>query len=119
MLSWSVLATETTAPGSKVHVPNMGPIWGREDPGGPHVGPIHLAIWGILVVWNDMIMSSGNVAINMQTLYCYKTFNVRVSLLGNSYAYNLHNTYHMTYTLMSPKGFLLIHLRCVCYVYYL
>ena len=23
----------------------MGPIWGRQDPGGPHVGPMNLAIW--------------------------------------------------------------------------
>ena len=25
----------------------MGPIWGRQDPGGTHVGPMNLAIWGI------------------------------------------------------------------------
>ena len=23
----------------------MGPIWGRQDPGGPHVGPMNLAVW--------------------------------------------------------------------------
>ena len=23
----------------------MGPIWGRQDPGGPHVGPMIFAIW--------------------------------------------------------------------------
>ena len=28
-------------PNSKVHGANMGPIWGRQDPGGPHVGPIN------------------------------------------------------------------------------
>ena len=32
-------------PDSKVHGANMGPIWGRQDPGGPHVGPMNLAIW--------------------------------------------------------------------------
>ena len=32
-------------PDSKVHGANMGLIWGRQDPGGPHVGPINLAIW--------------------------------------------------------------------------
>ena len=26
-------------PNSKVHGGNMGPIWGRQDPGGPHVDP--------------------------------------------------------------------------------
>ena len=34
-----------TYPESKVHGTNMGPIWGRQDPGGPHVGPIKFAIW--------------------------------------------------------------------------
>ena len=28
-----------------VHGANMGPIWGRQDPGGPHVGPMNFAIW--------------------------------------------------------------------------
>ena len=27
----------------------MGPIWGRQDPGGPHVGPMKFAIWGVSV----------------------------------------------------------------------
>ena len=31
-------------PDSKVHGANMGPIWGRQDPGGPHVGHTNLAI---------------------------------------------------------------------------
>ena len=30
---------------SKVHGANMGPIWGRQDPGGPPAGPINFAIW--------------------------------------------------------------------------
>ena len=32
-------------PDSKVHGTNMGPIWGRQDPGGPHVSPINFAIY--------------------------------------------------------------------------
>ena len=32
-------------PGNKVHGANMGPIWGRQDQGGPHVGPMNFAIW--------------------------------------------------------------------------
>ena len=31
-------------PDSKVHGANMGPIWGRQDPGGPNVGPMNLVI---------------------------------------------------------------------------
>ena len=26
----------------------MGPIWGQQDPGGPHVGPMNFAIWDVL-----------------------------------------------------------------------
>ena len=35
-------------PDSKVHGANMGPIWGQHDPGGPHVGPMNFAIWGVI-----------------------------------------------------------------------
>ena len=35
-------------PDSKVHGANMGPIWGRQDPGGPHVGPMKLVIWEVI-----------------------------------------------------------------------
>ena len=41
-----VMAPVNTYPNSKVHGANMGPIWGRQDPGGPHVGPMNFAIWG-------------------------------------------------------------------------
>ena len=32
----------------EVHGANMGPIWGRQDPGGPHDGPMNFAIWDCL-----------------------------------------------------------------------
>ena len=32
------------SPDSKVHWVNMGPIWGRQDAGGPHVGTMNFAI---------------------------------------------------------------------------
>ena len=35
------------APDSKVHGANMGPIWVRQDLGGPHVGPMNFALWGV------------------------------------------------------------------------
>ena len=34
-------------PDSKVDGANTGPIWGRQGPGGPHVGPMNFAIWVI------------------------------------------------------------------------
>ena len=47
-------------PDSKVHVANMGPIWGRQDPGGPHVGPMNFAIWdaSVLVLYD---LDIGNI----------------------------------------------------------
>ena len=46
LMPWvSVLADhQEPCPDSMVHGANMGPIWGRQDPGGPHVGPMNLAI---------------------------------------------------------------------------
>ena len=37
-------ATDKT-PDRKVHGANMGPIWGRQGPSGPHFGSMNLAIW--------------------------------------------------------------------------
>ena len=36
-------------PDSKGHVANMGPTWVLSSPGGPHVGPMNLAIGAIIV----------------------------------------------------------------------
>ena len=38
-------------PDSKVYGANMGTIWGQQDPGGPHVGPVNLVIWDTTVEW--------------------------------------------------------------------
>ena len=46
---WNVIDTFSNIfkriPDGKIHGANMGPIWGRRDPGGPHVGPMNLAFW--------------------------------------------------------------------------
>ena len=34
-----------TYPDSKLHGANMGTSWGRQDPGGSHVGPMNFAVW--------------------------------------------------------------------------
>ena len=51
-LSWRICDMDTLTtfhsyqcPDTKVHGANMGPIWGRQDPGGPHVGPMNLDVW--------------------------------------------------------------------------
>ena len=39
----------------------MGPIWGRQDPGGPHVGPMNFAIWVYCTLnrinFNDIVVT--------------------------------------------------------------
>ena len=37
-------------PDSKDHGANLGPTWGRQDPGWPQVGPMNFAIWVIMPV---------------------------------------------------------------------
>ena len=38
-------------PDSKVHMVNMGPTWVLSAPGGPHVGPMNLAIRAVIAQW--------------------------------------------------------------------
>ena len=40
-------------PDSKVHGTIMGPIWGRQDPDGPHVGHMNFAIWVFPKLWSN------------------------------------------------------------------
>ena len=42
---WDGIMASSAPPDSKLHGANMGTTWGRKDPGGPHVGPMNLAIW--------------------------------------------------------------------------
>ena len=41
-------------PDSKVDGVKMGLIWGRQDPGGPHVGPMNFAIWAVLLCYTHI-----------------------------------------------------------------
>ena len=41
---------------SKVHGLNMGPIWGRQDPGRPHVGPMNFVIWVAYVLCQGILL---------------------------------------------------------------
>ena len=43
----TTMISQRNFPDSMVHGASMGPTWGRQDPGGPHVGPMNFAIWVI------------------------------------------------------------------------
>ena len=44
----SKTCNHSVVPDNTVHGANMGPIWGRQDPGGPHIGPMNRAILGVI-----------------------------------------------------------------------
>ena len=43
-----VILQDMNHPDGKIHGANMGPIWDRQGPGGPHVGPMTFAIRAVL-----------------------------------------------------------------------
>ena len=57
------------SPDSKVHGSNMGPIWGRQDPVGPHIGPMNLAIWEF--VMTDFQEISMEIMATAMTLWVF------------------------------------------------
>ena len=48
---------------SKVYGANMGPIWGRQDPGGPHGGPMNFFYLGIVFILqcSRVLFSNGSL----------------------------------------------------------
>ena len=58
---------------SKVPAANMGPIWGRQDPGGPHVGPMNFAIWVVpyILPLNHSFLAVSNIKQNSLFCFCY------------------------------------------------
>ena len=63
------------SPDGKVNGANMGPIWGRQDPGGPHVGPMTFAIWVIETEWCTNYTSHQNVPSLIQIMSCRMYLN--------------------------------------------
>ena len=56
-------------PDNKLQGANMEPIWGRHEPGGPHVGPMNFAIWESSVI---KIRSITNIAASSEK-YTYRS----------------------------------------------
>ena len=62
--------------------PNMGLTWGRQDPGGPHVGPMILAIWdGSSILTTAPVVPSSsnftekkNILLQFQIWLLYRSF---------------------------------------------
>ena len=54
-------------PNSKVHVANLGPTWGRQGSGGPHVGHTNLEIWVSILGRGQRVDHYGQRASGFQT----------------------------------------------------
>ena len=60
----------------------MGPIWGRQDPGGTHVGPMTFSIWeGTILTFFIYAMFANNT-------YYTKVY-VNVTLMEMEYDYHI------------------------------
>ena len=70
-------------PESKVHGANMGPIWGRQDPGGLHLGSMNFAIWAGLKVlytliathYSDAIVSAMTLQVISVSILCSTVYS--------------------------------------------
>ena len=52
---WKCFHLKYYFPDGKVQGANMGPIWGLQDPDGPHAGPMNFAIWKKQYPWFSTI----------------------------------------------------------------
>ena len=55
---------------SQVQWANMEPIWGRQDPGGAHVGPLNFAIWDAYRSLHRLPRPQANVISQLLSLFC-------------------------------------------------
>ena len=69
----------------------MGPICGRQDPGGPHVGPMNFAIWVGICKHCDAIAQSAQKklvsqydSMHVYLYYIWLTYNPRISAINCS-----------------------------------
>ena len=92
-MPWNLVTTGSGNgfPDSKVHGANMGPTWVLAAPDGPHVGPMNLAIRGLIVCLPPSyyldkcrLLSIGplathfNAHLNLNTVFFIKKFHVEM-----------------------------------------
>ena len=93
-----------TYPNSKGHGANMGPIWGWQDLGGPHVGPMDFAIWVLIFGWeveqkNWSEHWNGNVVIltKLSSMAALEVVNMTTFSAASKYQVN-HSTNWTTHS---------------------
>ena len=64
--------TVNKIPDIKVHGENMGLIWGQQDPGGPHVGPINFAIWDMALMIVSLHLYKQNTPFKLSIIWYHQ-----------------------------------------------
>ena len=79
-------------PDNKVHGANTGPIWGRQDPCGPHDGPMNFGIWVLLLLSGPVAgpLADGDTAFKWRLWCCCWLIVVRRRLTAFSKPLNLY-----------------------------
>ena len=92
----AVLVQHGQCPDSKFHGPNMGPIWGRQDPGGPHVVPMNFVIWVFTSIHpiDDQQLSFKT---EVRGLYCEVYIWDMIHLTACFDQYNIEDKGHINY----------------------
>ena len=108
-ITWSICEIQD----SKVHRAYMGPTWGQQDPGGPHIGPMNLAIRVIYLpksqVEINRVFKGGYSVFNanwrihahIKIRVCWKTMHVNIPVFAHSYTSVrsiLHGQTHSIYS---------------------
>ena len=98
---------------SKVHGANMGLIWGRQGPGGPHVGPVNFVIWIYCMLSN---VHRNNAWLPLAIFRVWHT--LRVELCG--FVWNLWEGYgrYVNIALFRICKRRMDYLNCQFYVWY-
>ena len=77
-------------PDSKMHGAYMGPTWGRQDPGGSHVGRMILAIWDQKKYYFSALHRDHNLQnVKTQDYLDHNTIQYKLFLLAYQNIYNL------------------------------
>ena len=89
----------------------MGPIWGRQDPGGPHVGPMIFAIWDVPYVFMDTTaIDKTNFKWTLFLLDVYLLIHFETSLCTKHILMH-YNNYIVIWFKEWPKTFPSWHIR--------
>ena len=69
-----LMVSQSCFPNSKVYGANVGPTWGRQDPGGPQVGHMNYAIWVHMMDSCRIPLTEANMTIADDTTIVIRDF---------------------------------------------